>query len=111
MLFAKKIVLGAVLGLLTALGGCSADNPGTWNQEKVTEYVKESLTREGLEMSEVTMAPTAGGSGFEGTGKVAGGETLKLTVTQDPAGQGLKWDAVGDRGSNFGGSYVLEPAK
>ncbi len=111
MLFAKKISLATKLGLCLVLAGCGAtENPGTWNQEKVANYVKDSLVKEGLEVTEVVVTPKEGG-GFEGTGTVAGGETLKLTVTQDAAAKGLEWDAVGDRGSNFGGSYSLETVK
>lgn len=106
MLSAKIFRIGCSLGVALLLAGC-AENPGKWPKEKVAEYVKESLTREGLEMTEVTLTEREGG-GFEGSGTAADGETLKLVVTQDPAAHRLTWDAQGDRGSFLDGSYELK---
>ena len=106
MLFCQKLCLGVVLPLCLLLSGC-ADNPGTWPQPKLISHVKDSLTKQGLEMSEVTLTPKDGG-GYEGTGMVVGGETLKLIVTQDAAARRLTWDATGDRGSFHSGSYELK---
>ncbi len=95
-----------LLCLSLTLAGCG-DNPGAWPQEKLAEYVKESLVREGVEVTGVTLTAKAGG-GFEGTSQAVGGEKFKLLVTQDPAAHRLTWDAQGDRGSFFDGSYELK---
>ena len=106
MLSAKNLAIACLLGWSLTLAGC-ADNPGTWPKEKLAEHVKDSLIREGMEMTEVTLTEKEGG-GFEGTGQVADGETLKLVVTQDAAARRITWDAKGDRGSNLDGSYELK---
>ncbi len=106
MLLAKKIALASMVCVALTIAGCG-DNPGKWPKEKLREHVKESLIKEGMEMTEVTLAERDGG-GFEGTGKVAGGETLKLIVTQDAAQHRITWDAQGDRGSLLDGSYELK---
>lgn len=115
MLFSKKISWVAGLTACILLAGCGpADNPGTWNQEKVADYVQDCLAREvtadGLQVENVTLSPKAGG-GFEGTAKASDGQSFKLDITQDPAAQELKWVATGDRGSNFDGSYAFETVK
>jgi hypothetical protein len=106
MLLAKKLTIASLLGAVLVVAGCK-DNPGSWPKEKLAEHVKDSLIREGMEMSEVTLTEKEGG-GFEGIGKVADGETLKLIVTQDPAAHRIEWDAQGDRGSFLDGSYELK---
>jgi hypothetical protein len=116
MLFSKQLPFhvnsgrGTLLALLLLLGlslvGCG-DNPGKWPKEKVVEYVKQSLIEQGMDVTEVKLSDKAGG-GFEGTGSVAGGETLKLTVVLDADDHRLTWDAEGDRGSVLDGSYQLK---
>ncbi|MEO8270475.1 MAG: hypothetical protein ABI557_12200 [Aureliella sp.] len=121
MLFSKQLAFAQQLATLPAykagmyaiaamfvltLVGCG-DNPGKWPKEKVAEHVKQSLIEQEMEMNEVTLTDKPGG-GFEGTGKVAGGETLKLTVTQDADDHRLIWEAQGDRGSILDGSYRLK---
>lgn len=121
MLFSKRLTFAQQLGTLPsykapawalavmfvfALVGCG-DNPGKWPKEKAAEYVKQSLIEQGMEMNDVTLAEKPGG-GFEGTGKVADGETLTLTVTQDADDHRLNWEAQGDRGSILDGSYRLK---
>ncbi len=92
--------------LVLAVAGCG-DNPGKWPKEKVAEHVKESLIGQKMDMSDVTLTEKVGG-GFEGTGTVAGGETLSLTITQDADNHRLIWEAKGDRGSFLDGSYQLK---
>lgn len=106
MLFAKKLVIACLFCCALTVAGC-ADNPGTWPKEKLVEHVKDSLIKEGVEMTEVTLTEKEGG-GFEGTGMVKGGETLKLIVTQDATARRITWDAKGDRGSFLDGSYELK---
>jgi hypothetical protein len=106
MLLAKKLTIAGLLWAVLVVAGCK-DNPGNWPKEKLAEHVKDSLIREGLEVSEVSLTEKEGG-GFEGVGKVADGETLKLIVTQDPAAHRIEWDAKGDRGSFLDGSYELK---
>ncbi len=113
----KSCLGNASLGRLQLLGLCWAlailsmagcgDNPGRWPMEKLSEHVKQSLVDQGVEVTEVNLTEKAPGV-FEGTGQVAGGETLKLLVTQDPAAHRLTWDAEGDRGSFLDGSYELK---
>ena len=100
-------LLGLSLAVvLLAAAGCG-DNPGTWPKEKLSEHVKQSLIDQGIDVTEVSLTESESG-GYEGTGKVAGGETLKLSVTQDPAAHRITWDAEGDRGSILDGSYELK---
>lgn len=103
--FQAGILTLAAVFVLT-LVGCG-DNPGKWPKEKVAEYVKQSLIEQDMEMNDVALTEKPGG-GFEGTGKVADGETLKLTVTQDADDHRLIWEAQGDRGSILDGSYRLK---
>lgn len=106
MLFSRKLAAGLIFVLCLLITGC-ADNPGTWPQDKLADHVKASLVEDGLEVTEISLSPKEGG-GFEGTGSVAGGETVKLVVTQDAAARRISWDAEGDRGSYFSGSYELK---
>ncbi len=106
MLLAKNLAIACLFCITLTLVGC-ADNPGTWPKEKLAEHVKDSLIKEGMEMTDVTLSEKEGG-GFEGTGMVTGGETLKLIVTQDAAARRITWDAKGDRGSFLDGSYELK---
>ena len=106
MLLSKKFAISGWLLLSLVLVGCQ-DNPGTWPKEKLAEHVKDSLNRQGLEMSEVTLTEQEGG-GYSGVGKVADGEKLQLTVTQDADAHRLTWEAKGDRGSILDGSYELK---
>ncbi len=100
-------LLGVCLALaVVSIAGCG-DNPGKWPKEKLSEHVKQSLVDQGVEVTEVNLTEKEAGV-FEGTGKVVGGETLKLVVTQDPAAHRLTWDAQGDRGSFLDGSYELK---
>jgi hypothetical protein len=106
MLFSRKLSAVVIFAVCLLVSGC-ADNPGTWPQDKVATLVKDSLVKDGLEVTEISLSPKDGG-GFEGTGSVAGGETVKLVVTQDAAARRISWDAEGDRGSYFSGSYELK---
>ncbi len=90
---------------LTAVG--CGDNPGTWPKEKLSEHVKQSLVAEGVDVTEVSLTQKESGV-YDGVGKVAGGETLKLNVYQDPGLHRITWDAEGDRGSILSGSYELK---
>ena len=92
--------------LVLSISGC-ADNPGKWPKEKLSEHVKQSLIDQEMDMTEVSLTEREGG-GYEGTGKVADGETLKLVVTQDPIARRISWDAEGDRGSFLNGTYELK---
>ncbi|MEM7474409.1 MAG: hypothetical protein AAF483_05395 [Planctomycetota bacterium] len=84
-----------VLGMIIfAMSGCNlrpVDNPGEWAVERVTTKMEERC-----EATEVELTKTA--EGFEGTGKRADGETLKIEVTQDAEAQRLDWKVTGDRG-------------
>jgi major membrane immunogen (membrane-anchored lipoprotein) len=105
MLLSKKLGIILALSGFLLLVGC-ADNPGKWPKEKLEEYVKEALAKEGLEVTEISLAMEDGK--YKGSAKDAGGETLQLIVTQDIAARNLTWDAKGDRGSFFGGSFELK---
>ncbi len=106
MLLSQKLCIGTIFLFCLLVSGC-ADNPGTWPQDKLSAHVKESLVKDGLEVTEVKLSPKEGG-GYERTGSVEGGETLQLVVTQDAAARRISWDAKGDRGSFFSGSYELK---
>jgi hypothetical protein len=92
--------------LVVCLCGCS-DNPGTWPAGKLEAYVKDSLNREGMEITEITLN-AAGESLYTGTAMDAGGEKLDLEVKQEPSAKRLTWDAKGNQGSFLSGSYKLE---
>ncbi|MCA9127363.1 MAG: hypothetical protein KDB22_09760 [Planctomycetales bacterium] len=100
MIFGKFYACAAVLGCLLLVVGC-AENPGKWPKDKVQAKIEEKL-----ELTELTLNPREGG-GFEGTGKL-GGETVTITITQDPASGRMSWDAKGDRGLVETGFYELK---
>ena len=103
MLLRRILCLLLFLGLLS---GCS-DNPGTWPAEKLEAHVKDSLNREGMNITEVSLT-SAGEGVYTGTAMDEGGEKLELEVKQEPSAKRLTWDAKGDRGSFLNGSYQLE---
>lgn len=103
----RRPLMGLCLAMaLMAAAGCG-DNPGKWPKAQLSEHVKQSLIGEGVDVTEVTLTEKESGV-YDGVGKVAGGETLKLNVYQDPAAHRITWDAEGDRGSILDGSYELK---
>lgn len=80
--------------------GCG-DNPGAWPVEKVQTEIAQRL-----ELTDVKLTAKEGG-GFEGTGMLDG-ETVTLTITQDPDAGRISWNAVGDRGLTEDGFYELK---
>ncbi len=98
----KSIAWVVLTGIAISLPGCS-DNPGSWPQPKVEAKVAESL-----DLSQITLTPGTEQGVFTGTGKHAGGETFKLTVTQNASDKRISWEADGDRGTSEVGSYGLE---
>lgn len=104
--FTRPSTLAGLLLLSLTLTACR-DNPGNWPKEKLAEHVKDSLIKQGIEVTDVTLNAKEGGS-YEGTGSVVGGESLKLIVKQDPAASRITWEAKGDRGSVLDGSYELK---
>ena len=64
MLFAKKLAIASLFCCAMTVAGC-ADNPGTWPKEKLVEHVKDSLIKEGVEMTEVTLTEKEGGASRE----------------------------------------------
>ena len=103
MLFRKLLCL---FSLSLLLCGCS-DNPGKWPQEKLEEYVKESLIEQGMNITEISLS-SAGEASYSGTAVDSEGEKLALEVKQDPEAGSLTWDAKGDRGSFLNGSFQLK---
>jgi hypothetical protein len=83
------------------LAGCASETPGTWKQPKVEAEVSQRL-----ELSSISLTPTAGG--YEGTGTAQDGETYKLKITQDAAKGRLDYSAEGDRGSEEDGFIELK---
>ena len=95
----RTFLLSIVLLAGMALTGCDKGNPGTWDQNKVEEQIKQSLN-----LTDVALTPNPAG-GYTGRGTAQDGESLRLTITQDPATQEMAWDAVGDRGTVTSGEY------
>lgn len=96
----SKRLAALVLGI--CLSGC-ADNVGKWPLEQVEAKVLESLN-----LAEISLQAADEPGVFRGVGAAGSGETFELTVWQDEAGNELRWEARGDRGTTEVGSYGLE---
>lgn len=81
--------------------GCR-DNPGKWPAEKVEGQIMRSL--ELVEIIQSDKNP----DGFTINGKRSDGETLTITITQDPENSRMSWDAKGDRGFVEQGYHELK---
>ncbi|QDV61454.1 hypothetical protein Pan14r_46210 [Crateriforma conspicua] len=95
----QKTVVALILAVCLPSVGCQpANNPGTWDEAKASEYIKEQLSLESVELTKTS-------DGFTGTGTDADGETFELVLTQQPDQNRLEYDATGSRGTMENGFY------
>ncbi len=89
-----------LVGSLVFAAGCGGaiSHPGVW-----TEADAEANIKRKMDLTEVDLAPAAGG--FSGTGKNADGESFKIAVQQNATTKRLDYDAKGDRGTNEEGFF------
>lgn len=80
--------------MVLAVAGCNQPDPSRWSQAQVETEIKEQW-----DLSEITLAPSAGG--FTGKGKDENGESYEITVKQDTAAKSLSYTGKGDRGTNL----------
>jgi hypothetical protein len=82
--------------------GCGSNNPGEWTQATIEEKLRTKY-----EFVEFKLTPDGQGK-YAGTAKSKEGETLKVSVSQDPKAKSLKYDFKGDRGWFEDGTYDLD---
>lgn len=82
----------SALSLLVLCLGCNTFDPSKWDKDRVSKEIMEEH-----KLTELTLTPAP--NGFTGTGKDAGGETFKITVTQNASEKSVSYKLDGDRGS------------
>ena len=97
----RKAFLLTVLVLLLNLVGCDGNNPGRYDEEQIADLLQRQIPVATVDLQR------QGDGGFTGTGAAAGGETFRIEVFQDPQAKTLKFNAVGDRGTNVDGGAEL----
>ena len=88
--------------IILPLFGCQSNNPGEWPQSQIEKKLQSKY-----DLLELTLAPDGAGK-FSGTAKTKEGETLKISILQDPKNKSLKYDFKGDRGWYEDGKYDID---
>jgi hypothetical protein len=87
------------MGLLV---GCQSNNPGEWTQAMIEQKLQSKY-----DFTELKLSPDGKGK-YSGVAKSKEGETLKVTISQDPVAKSMKYDFKGDRGWFEDGVYDLD---
>ncbi|MEQ1825973.1 MAG: hypothetical protein ABL921_08490 [Pirellula sp.] len=99
--FLRSIAIPLAVSFL-CFAGCKNNNPGEWPQALIEEKLKTKY-----EFVEIGLSPDGPGK-YLGSAKSKDGETLKITIVQDPKSKSMKYDFKGDRGWFEDGKYDLD---
>jgi len=98
----NRRILSLFSFVILAATGCEPNNPGEWPQHRIEQKLQTKYDLQELKLSQ------DGAGKFSGTAKTKEGETLKISILQDPKNKSMKYDFKGDRGWYEDGVYDID---